>query len=345
MGPRGCILAYENVDSRNNLSQEEAVNNVEKRQETALELDGESLPADQHPALVYLAGLSEGSRRTMRGSLDRIAELFAPDEIQADAVSFPWHRLRYSHSQAIRTKLAEEYAPASVNKMLSALRRVLEEAWKLGHMSAEEYQRAADLENIKADTLPKGRRVLRKEMQALREVCEADESPAGLRDLALVALLARAGLRRSEAVGLDVADYRELEDGETAEILVRGKGRKERIVPVNNGAKAVIDAWLSVRGEEEGPLLVPVTKGGEIEIRRMSDQAVYNRAKRRAEQAGLEEFSPHDLRRSYITDLLDAGNDLAVVRDLAGHCSTDTTARYDRRGEEAKRKAAATLSF
>lgn len=311
--------------------------------ENRLELDGADVPADEHPALVYLSSLAEGSRRTMRQSLDRIAELVTDG--LADAESFPWHRLRYAHTQAIRTTLAEQYAPATVNKMLSALRRVLEEAWKLGHLSAEMYQRAADLENISAETLPKGRRLSRKELQRLREACEADDSPAGKRDLALLALLARAGLRRSEAVELDVSDYREVEVGETAEILVRGKSRKERIVPVNNGAKDVLDGWLETRGREPGPLLVPVMKGGEIEIRRMTAQALYLRVKRRAEQAGLEEFSPHDLRRTYVTDLLDAGNDLAVVRDLAGHASTDTTARYDRRGEEAKRKAAATLSF
>lgn len=71
----------------------------------------------------------------------------------------------------------------------------------------------------------------------------------------------------------------------------------------------------------------------------MSEQGVLRALQRRGEQAGVAPFSPHDLRRTFISDLLDAGADIVTVSQLAGHASPSTTSRYDRRGEEAKLRA------
>lgn len=281
----------------------------------------------------------------MRGALNAVAKLIAGE--RADAEMFPWHRLEYQHVQAVRSRLQEEYSPAYVNKILSAVRGVTREAWRLGLTDSETHQRIQDVEGVSADPLPSGRRLSRRELDALRRACEEDEGPIGLRDLALVALLARAGLRRSEAVDLDLEDVRPLEDqAAEAEVLVQsGKGRKGRLVPLAGGAATAVERWMEVRGEEPGPLLCPVRKGGAIEVRRLTPQAIYNRLRRRAEEAGLENFSPHDLRRTYISDVLDAGGDLAVAQQLAGHADPSTTARYDHRGEKAKREAVAALEF
>ena len=100
-----------------------------------------------------------------------------------------------------------------------------------------------------------------------------------------------------------------------------------------------VEDWLVIRGKAPGPLLYPMDKAKRIIPRRMSEQAVMSALQRRGEQAGVAPFSPHDLRRTFISDLLDAGVDLVTVSQLAGHASTSTTSRYDRRGEAAKRKA------
>ena len=83
-----------------------------------------------------------------------------------------------------------------------------------------------------------------------------------------------------------------------------------------------------------------MTKGGKLRPRRLSAQAMLYVTRRRGRGAGVERFSPHDLRRSFISDLLDAGADLSTVQKLAGHAQVQTTARYDRRGETAKQQAA-----
>jgi len=299
----------------------------------------EPLPRDLHPVLVYLASLSEGSRRTMRASLENMARFVSGGE--ADALTLAWHGLRYQHTTFIRSTLAEAYKPATANKMISALRGVLKECFRLGYMTAEDYQRARDLSAVKGYSLPPGRSLSQGELRRLFEVCaESNKKNRGARDAAVVALLYGCGLRRSEAVTLDLADY----DAEAGEVRVRGaKGRKDRITYAAGGAQDAIETWVGVRGEEEGPLLYPINKGDKIQSRRMSDQAIYDILRRLGREIKTKSFAPHDMRRTFIGDLLDAGADLSAAQQLAGHSSVETTARYDRRGERAKKKAASLL--
>lgn len=296
-------------------------------------------PPDRHPAAVYLARLAAGSRRTMAESLDVIAGLLT--SYRCDKATLNWGALRYQHTAAIRALLADLYAPATANKMLAALRGVLKEAWRLGYMEAEEFHRAADLPTIRGTTVPRGRAVTSEEMRLLFNACRRDDTPAGRRDAALLAILYGCGLRRSEVVALDVADY----DSEAGALRVRsGKGNKGRVSYAGAaGSRAAIASWLGVRGKGPGPLFCPVNKGGKVTLRRMTDQAVRKILNKRATEAGVASFSPHDLRRTMIGDLLDAGADISTVQRLAGHSNVTTTARYDRRGEAAKRKAAELL--
>ena len=152
-------------------------------------------------------------------------------------------------------------------------------------------------------------------------------------------MLYAAGLRRAEAVALNVSDY----DRESGELRVAGKGNKERTAYATGGAVEAVTAWLMGRGDAPGPLLCPVDKAGRVAVRRLTPQAVLMACRKRARAAGVQRFSPHDLRRSFIGDLLDAGVDLATVQQLAGHAQVNTTARYDRRPEAIRRKAAELL--
>jgi integrase len=235
--------------------------------------------------------------------------------------------------------VANRYAPTTANGILSALRSVLHEAERLALMSAEDSARARDLKRVRGVRPPAGRALTMDELLALRGACGGSEA-LGARDRALLSVLFGGGLRRSEVVGLDVGDLA----GD--ELRVVGKGNKARLVYLSPAHVLDVERWLACRGPGPGPgpLLCPVLKSGRVVIRRLSTQAVLVALLRLAERGGIAKASPHDARRTYITALLDRGADIAAVAALAGHASVTTTARYDRRGERAKRAAAQLLN-
>jgi site-specific recombinase XerD len=211
-------------------------------------------------------------------------------------------------------------------------------------MTAEDYQRiCAAIKNVAGTRLLAGRALDRGEIKALAHGCVGDRNrAAGLRDVALIGLLYSSGLRRAEAVAIDLADF----DAETGAIRVlSGKGNNQRITYISDGALDAVNDWLLVRGREPGPLFCPVRKSGVIVHRRMSAAAVRLILRKRVRLAALKPATPHDMRRTFISDMLDAGADLSTAQKLAGHANPATTAAYDRRGEEAKRKAASLLHF
>ena len=292
---------------------------------------------DTNPAAVYLARLAPTGRRVQATALSQIAALVTDGA--ADAWSMPWHRLTYAHTHAVRAHVATRYAPATANRMLAALRGVLREAWRLGLMDGEQYQRATDLAAVRGQRLPAGRAVTAGELSALFASCPP--TPGGVRDAALIAVLYGTGVRRSEAAALDVADV----DLATAAVTIKnGKGAKSRLTYLPAGALAALTAWLDVRGSGGGPLFVPVRRGGHLQPgHRLSGQAIRAILHRRAAVARVAPFGPHDLRRSTVGDLLDAGADIATVARLAGHASVAVTMTYDRRPEATKARAASLL--
>ena len=235
----------------------------------------------------------------------------------------------------------ERHSPATVNKMLAAMKRVLKESQRLGLMTSDNYAGATDLKPVKSQGLLKGRALSQQELSALLTSCTNDPTPAGLRDAAMLMIL-RVGLRRSEVVKLNCADF----DTTTGALTIRdGKGGKDRVTYLPTPAIAHVVKWAEVRGSEPGPLLYPVSRSGRIVTRRLSDQAVLTCMRARATIAGVSAFSPHDFRRTFISDLLDAGVDIVTVQKLAGHADPSVTSKYDRRGDDAKRRATALLKF
>jgi integrase/recombinase XerD len=162
------------------------------------------------------------------------------------------------------------------------------------------------------------------EVAAILEVPRT-EQPAGLRDRAILELLYGAGLRISELTGLDVDDV----DLEDATVRVLGKGGKEREVPIGRMARDAVDAYVTrarpaLAGPRSRAALFLNTRGG-----RLTRQSCSRSLEVHARAAGIHRrVTPHDLRHSFATHLLEGGADVRVVQELLGHASVATTQIY-----------------
>ncbi|HET8593970.1 MAG TPA: site-specific tyrosine recombinase XerD [Intrasporangium sp.] len=163
-------------------------------------------------------------------------------------------------------------------------------------------------------------------VERLLETASVGDTAGALRDRALLEVLYGAGARISEAVGLDVDDV----DLDSRAVRLLGKGSKERIVPIGRYAAESLGAYLtrarpvlSAKGRS-GPALFLGKRGA-----RLSRQSAWLVLQDVAERAGLREHvSPHTLRHSFATHLLDGGADVRVVQELLGHASVTTTQLY-----------------
>lgn len=259
---------------------------------------------------------SEHTVRAYRTDLQQFA-----DHLSRAGVSEPT-RISTRHVRAYLAGLGQSGLSArSMNRKLAAVRTFLKYLVRQGVLSQNP---AASLRNPREQrSLPS---VLSEEEteQLLEDTAGSDWF--AVRDRAMLELFYSSGLRVSELCGLDLTDI----DLENGVVLVRGKGKKERLAPLGGAAIEAIRAWLSVRAQ--------VARDGHWDKealflnrygRRISQRSVARMVQKRAKRAGVQKrLSPHTLRHSFATHLLDRGADIRAVQELLGHELLSTTQVY-----------------
>lgn len=239
--------------------------------------------------------------------------IFDPREVTSEDIDVFVGWLR---SQTSRT--GRPYAATSVSRIVVAVRGFHRSLAREGLVEGDISADLAAPNSHRA--LPKALSV--EEIETLLKA-PTGEDPIVLRDRAMLELLYGAGLRISELTGSDVDDL----DRPQRLIRVRGKGDKDRVVPYGALADAALDRWL-VAGRPavspKGPALFLNARGG-----RITRQGAWKRLREHAAKVGLEgRVSPHTLRHSFATHLLDGGADVRAVQELLGHASVTTTQIY-----------------
>lgn len=298
---------------------------------------------DRNPVAVYIASLgTQNSREGVKWALDLAAAVLSSG--RCDAFSLDWSQLRYQHIAALKSKLisadptprrSQPYSLSTTNLVLSTVKGVMKHCKKLKLITPEDLNDIMEEKAVRGQALPSGRALTPQEVRALFNAC--GDGISGIRDRAVLAILLGAGLRRSELSALDRRDWHE---SDLLIVVRRGKGRKAREVPVGTRVASILSGWLEIRGDEPGALITSVRSGMLARMMRLGDTGIYFVLERRSKDAGILKVSPHDCRRTYITNLLLNGADLAIAAKLAVHASVETTANYDRRGIDSMREAA-----
>ena len=306
------------------------------RQNSPLDLPAGEGGEAVNAAVAYLGELqSEDSRRAVKSRLNVAARWLG----FADASVCSWEKLRFVHVVAFMHELSDKrnLAATSVNAYLSALKGVAETAWRLRQIDLLTYSEIKAVKQLRVHREPAGRSLSGDESKKLLAAVEAETGPRAVRDQAVLALLLGCGLRRAEVTTLR-AEHLKLGEGV---LRVIGKGNKERRVFLTPEVSGKVAAWLMIRGTGEGWLFGRLSKCGKLNNAQPLDPASVGRIVGRAmEASGIDAITTHDLRRTFATRLLAKNVDIVAVKNLMGHANVTTTAKYDRRSEEALQRAA-----
>lgn len=287
------------------------------------------------PAADYLLTLAPKSQKTMKNALERIIAILGPGQ---SVYEFQWHKLTSSQIKMARAILGERYSKNSANLSIMAYKGVIKSSWAQGLIDADARDRLSIIKAFKGDRKKVGRALKQSEIDKLVTSLYNEDSKKARRDLALlVGVLLDLGLRREEAHKLDL-EHLDMEEGSLQ--VIQGKGSRNRKVFFSPGAQKLINRWLEVRGTEAGPLFYSIRRGDNIQHgQRVSYEGIRDILVARVEQAGLKPISLHGLRKSFITGMLNAGADLLIVQNAAGHKSPTSTAAYDMRGQAELKRA------
>lgn len=303
----------------------------------------ENIPAElekDHVVREYLDRLSsEKSKITMSSFIRRILSFFLSENKK-----FKWDDLNDALVSRFVTSQIKVASPATVNTMLICIKGISERLWISNRIDSKTWQLITKIKRVHGSRISRGRMLGTDEIKHLFEYC--DRPRAGLRDVrdaAIFAVMCYCGLRRSEVAGLRYENVSL--DENTPFIRLIGKGNKERVVPLPSEAVKRMKAWKEQRGNAAGFFFQAIENGEKICQHGLNPASIYMICKFTALRLGMKKWTPHDLRRTCASTLIEKGVDLTTVRDWLGHSSVTSTQLYDKRSQDRLSEVAKNFSY
>lgn len=295
---------------------------------------------NKSPTLLYLERLKATGRAAIKSQLKQARDYF---EWHGLVEKQPFHSLSYIQIEALKqARIASGASARSINHLLCAIRAITKIAFLSGLVTEKQWLQVQSIQRLKTFPTTKGAALGADEVCELLSVYRQNKRLVPVRNTAILAMLLSTGLRRSELMALKLCHFC---DEELAIEVKHGKGGKPRVQYMPQWAADDLDNWLEVRGLGSGYLFNPFL-GEEPQLhRKLSATSIYNIVSRATEDLLDSRCSPHDMRRTYISQLLNENVDLLTVCKMAGHSSVTTTQIYDKRDEQNLIASGRGLSF
>lgn len=271
---------------------------------------------------------SEASSRTVETRINECAKIWGCE----DRTQIVWEKVTKAHILGlIKSMEVNGKKISTIKNTLSCLKGAIKEAYDLDMIDSDNYQRIQSIRPPKGFQESTGIALEANQIDNLLKNLKLMSTGSGIRDCSIIHILMNTGLRRTEITNITIKDI----DFKNRQILIKGKGNKERKVGLNDNTYNSMIKWITeVRGEKDGFLFSRIRKNGKMETqKKISDQSIYNIVKSRCEEVGILVIATHDLRRTFATHMLKNGIDLLDVMKMMGHSSPETTKRYDKSGQ------------
>lgn len=319
---------------------------------------------------LYLDRLSSNSRKSIQSQFNTIGHIlqWPKAEIPTRIQVLDYESAMYCRSQMVAAGMATR----SINRAMIALKGLMKVSVLVGNVNQMQLLQIQSIPNLKCGE-HHGTPLTSQQATKLLNHLEGAKSSLEIRNASIIAILLGTGMRRSEIISLRMQD---LHIVESSLYIAKGKGNKSRSAFIPCWVHPFLNKWIEVRGNSTGYLFCNVLsrsktsksnhviqpldtfKGSSLAglkfVQKVTDvdvnsnmdgSTIYRIVRNTTSMLGLENISPHDFRRTFITRLLELNVDLNTVRQMAGHASISTTTLYDKRDKRFMQQAANRLNF